>query len=71
MMVTKDEYVVVKTFGSEMDALVAKAHLESKGIKAVIIKDDVGGMQPNFQTTSGVSLAVSIQDKQKAKKLLG
>lgn len=70
MMVTKEEYVVVKTYGSEMDALVAKGHLESKGIKAVIVKDDVGGMQPNFQATSGVGLAVRAQDKQKAKKML-
>ncbi|MGB2868779.1 MAG: DUF2007 domain-containing protein [Bacteroidota bacterium] len=69
-MPTKDKLVVIKTFGSEIDARVAKSLLDSKGIDSIIEKDDVGGLQPNFQLTSGVNLIVREKDKQKAVRLL-
>jgi hypothetical protein len=69
-MPTKDKLTVIKTFSTEIDAQVAKAYLDSKGIDSIIEKDDVGGLNPNFQMTSGVSLIVREQDKKKAVKLL-
>ncbi len=69
-MPTKDRLVVIKTYVTEIDAQVAKAFLDSKGIDSIIEKDDVGGLNPNFQMTSGVSLIVREQDKTKAVKLL-
>ncbi len=37
------EQVVVGKFRNEIDAEIARAHLESAGIKASIMKGDVGG----------------------------
>src|SRR3990172_878777 len=61
---------VIRRFGTEIDAQVAKAYLDSKGIDSIIEKDDVGGLNPNFQMTSGVSLIVRQRDEKKAVKLL-
>lgn len=69
-MTKNDDLITIRTFSSDMDAQVAKAHLESEGIKSLIIKDDVGGMQPNFQVTSGVNLAVNRRDQKRAKDIL-
>ncbi len=69
-MPTKDKLVVIKTFDTEIDAQVAKAFLQSKGIDAIIDKDDVGGLYHNFQMTSGVYLIVRERDQKKAVKLL-
>lgn len=69
-MPTKDKLVVIKTYVTEIDAQVSKAFLDSKGIDSIIEKDDVGGLNPNFQMTSGVSLIVREQDRKKAVKLL-
>ncbi|HEY4492042.1 MAG TPA: hypothetical protein VJN65_06250 [Bacteroidota bacterium] len=69
-MPTKDKLIVIRRFGTEIDAQVAKAYLDSKGIDSIIEKDDVGGLNPNFQMTSGVSLIVRQRDEKKAVKLL-
>ncbi len=69
-MPKKDRLTIIKTFGTEIDAQVAKAFLDSKGIDSIIEKDDVGGLNPNFQMTSGVSLIVRENDKKKAVALL-
>ena len=69
-MPTKDKLVVVKRFNTEIDAQVAKAFLDAKGIDSIIEKDDVGGLYHNFQMTSGVSLIVREKDEKKAVKLL-
>ena len=69
-MSTKDQLVVVKRFNTEIDAQTAKAFLKSKGIDSIIEKDDVGGLNPNFQMTSGVSLIVREHDQKKAVKFL-
>src|SRR3972149_1290496 len=70
VMPTKDKLIVIRRFGTEIDAQVAKAYLDSKGIDSIIEKDDVGGLNPNFQMTSGVSLIVRQRDEKKAVKLL-
>lgn len=69
-MMKKDKLVAVRTFVTEIDAQVAKAFLESKGIDSIVEKDDMGGLQPSFQLTGGVSLVVRERDKKKAIELL-
>jgi hypothetical protein len=69
-MKAKNDLVTVKTFVTEIDAQVAKAFLESKGIKSIVEKDDMGGQQPSFQLTGGVSLVVRKRDRKKAIQLL-
>lgn len=38
--------VTIRSFSNEMDAEIARQHLESAGIEAFVRKDDYGGMQP-------------------------
>ena len=62
--------VSIRSFASEMDAEIARQHLESAGIQAFVRKDDQGGMQPWLQTAQGVFLQVHEKDKQKAEEVL-
>jgi hypothetical protein len=62
--------VVVSEYENEIDAEIAKGHLEASGIPASIIKDDGGGMLPSLQNTEGVQLVVDETQREKAKKIL-
>jgi hypothetical protein len=62
--------VSIKTFANEIDAEVAKQHLQSHGIDARVSKDDCGGMRPWLQERQGVSLQVFESDSTKATKIL-
>ena len=62
--------VIIRTFGSEMEAQVTKAFLQSRGIESFVMKDDLGGMQTSFQVTLGVKLAVHARDEKKATTIL-
>ncbi len=62
--------VVVGKFANEIDAELAKGHLEASGIEAAIIKDDGGSMFPSLQGTEGVRLLVSIEDEESARRIL-
>lgn len=65
-----ERLVVVQTFNTEIDAQIAKGHLQSVGIPSMIAKDDLDGMFPNFQLTEGVALLVREHDLQKAEQVL-
>jgi hypothetical protein len=62
--------VSIKTFDNEIDAKVAKQHLQSHGLDAMVSKDDCGGMRPWLQERHGVFLQVFEQDSSKANKIL-
>ena len=66
----KERQVVVGEYENEIDAEIAKGHLEVSGIAASIIKDDGGGMLPSLQNTKGVQLLVAETMEEKAKKIL-
>jgi hypothetical protein len=68
--VWKKKQVVVGEYESEIDAEIAKGHLEASGIPASITKDDGGGMLPSLQNTEGVQLVVAETQREKAKKIL-
>ena len=62
--------VVVGEYENEIDAQIAKGHLEASGIPASIIKNDGGGMLPSLQNTEGVQLIVDENHREKAEKIL-
>ena len=64
------EQVIVGEYENELDAEIAKGHLEASGIHASIIKDDGGGMLPSLQNADGVGLVVAKTEKDKAKRIL-
>ena len=61
---------VVKIFSKETDAELARAHLDSAGIEAFVLKDDCGGMEPMLQLTNGVRLVVRDGDLKEAVRIL-
>ena len=67
---TDQRQVVIERFENEVDAEIAKAHLEAEGIEASIIKDDAGGMLPSLQQSSGVRLLVANERAIQAKEIL-
>jgi hypothetical protein len=63
--------VVVGEYDNEIDAEIAKGHLEASGISASIIKDDGGGMFPSLQNVDGVKLLVAETLGEEARRILG
>jgi hypothetical protein len=66
----EEKQVVVGDYKNEIDAEIAKGHLEASGIEASIFKDDGGGMFPSLQGAEGVQLVVAENQFEKAKKVL-
>jgi Putative prokaryotic signal transducing protein len=66
----KHEQVVVGKFKNEVDAEIAKGHLESEGIEASIAKNDAGRMFPSLQYTEGVELSVDKSQEEKARIII-
>ena len=62
--------VVVAEFESELEAEIAKGHLEAAGIDVSLVKDDAGGMLPSLQQTEGVRLLVDEKKEDEARKIL-
>jgi hypothetical protein len=66
----ESDKIVVASFGSELEAELAKGHLEAAGIEASIVKDDGGGMFPSLQGTEGVQLLVARSNEGQARSVL-
>ncbi len=65
-----DEVVVLRTYDSEIDALMIQQVLHRAGVPAFVSKDDAGGMEPHLQRTMGVRLLVSRSELERAEKTL-
>jgi Putative prokaryotic signal transducing protein len=65
-----NETVVLKVFATEMDAVMARDVLQDAGVKAIVLKDDAGGMEPHLQRTNGVRLMVNDADAERAGQIL-
>ena len=65
-----DELIVLKTFSREIDARLAQQVLQESGIRSLVFKDDVGGMEPHLQLTAGIRLVVMGVDAECAHQLL-
>ncbi len=67
----KSKQIVIGKFQNEIDAEIAKGHLESEGIESYIWKDDSGGMLLSLNTIEGIKLVVAEEDAERAKEILG
>jgi hypothetical protein len=65
-----DDLVMVRVFDNEVEAEIARGELEAAGIRAVVLKDDAGGMYPFLQGASGVRLMVAPDDTDRAEDIL-
>jgi hypothetical protein len=66
-----ENLVVVQSFATEMEALIAKSALESAGIIASIRSDSAGGMRPHLGwSTGGFEVIVRPEDKAAAREIL-
>lgn len=61
--------VLVKTFNNEVSAILAQNYLQSAGIEAVVLKDDVGG-ELGVHLSLGVRLMVDQENVDAALDLL-
>jgi len=67
---TESEFVTIRTFGDEFEAMVAKSALEAAGIECVISADDCGGLRPALSFTQGIRLVVKVRDAARADEIL-
>jgi len=65
-----DDLVVARKFSSDIDAGFGKSILDAEGIQCTILKDDAGGMMPQFQMVEGVRLMVNESDLERAQAVL-
>lgn len=61
-----DDVVVIRTFGSEIEAQLAQAALAADGIPSIVLPDNAGGMLPMLQVLFPVRLAVRAEDAEAA-----
>ena len=66
----RSQLVTLRTFPNEIEADIARQHLESAGITAFVRKDDYGGFQPALQLVRGVLLQVLEKDAVEAEEVL-
>lgn len=65
-----EDVVVIKIFSDEMEATMAQQVLAESDVRAFILKDDAGGMEPHLQRTNGVRLVVSRADAARVSEIL-
>ena len=66
----RDEIVVLREFGTELDAQLAAAVLEANGIPARVAADTAGGALPSIAMLYPVRLLVRASDESIARELL-
>jgi Putative prokaryotic signal transducing protein len=63
--------VVIRAFGTEAEAAMAKSALEAAGIDVMIQADSAGGMRPHLAWSSGgYKLLVREEDAEEAREVL-
>lgn len=67
---SEEEVVVLRIFDSETHARMAQQVLHEASVKAVVCKDDVGGMEPHLRLTGGAHLVVNRTDAERAQQVL-
>jgi len=64
------DIIVLRTFSNEIEASMAQQALEDSGVKAFVMKDDAGGMEPHLQRSGGVRLLINEADAGQATEIL-
>lgn len=66
------DLVVVRTFGTMIDAELARSALDAADIESLIQADDCGGMRPHLLLVwQGARLLVRAEDAERAAVILG
>jgi hypothetical protein len=65
-----EQMISLAEYENEFEAEIARGHLKSAGIDAILSKDDAGGMLPSLLEAEGVSLLVRPEDIKRAKAIL-
>lgn len=65
-----EDWVVLTTYTSEIEANLAVDELEDAGIAACILNPTLGSNYPSLQLTLGIQVAVNGADLDEARKLL-
>jgi len=69
----ENDVVVIRTFGTELEANIAKAELDHAGIQSLLLSAGDGGeskTQPHLQLSHGIGLAVVVRDAEAAEAIL-
>ena len=66
----QEDVVVARTYSYRHEAEIGRSMLEANGVDAMIVADDLGGMQPALGADTRVKLCVKREDEDAAKKLL-
>lgn len=64
------EPVVIRTYQIEHEADLARAILEANGVRAVVLRDNAGGMLPMLQALFQIRLVVAAEDADVARQIL-
>jgi hypothetical protein len=67
---TRPTLVTIRTFASELEAMVAKSVLDAAGIACMISADDCGGLRPQLSMTQGIKLIVKSADVKRVEQFL-
>ena len=62
--------VVIRTFQVDHEAELARAVLESNGVRAAVLRDNAGGMLPMLQPLFQMRLVVAAEDAELARRIL-
>lgn len=65
-----DDIIVIRTYGTEVEAQLAQASLAADGIPSIVLSDNAGGMLPMLQVLFPVRLAVRREDVEAARETL-
>jgi Putative prokaryotic signal transducing protein len=68
--VTHPGLVVLRAFGDEMEANLAKSMLDSAGIESIFSRDNCGGLEPQLSLMQGIKLVVRKEDAEQAEAIL-
>ncbi|HUL43065.1 MAG TPA: DUF2007 domain-containing protein [Bacteroidota bacterium] len=68
--VLMENFVVVATYSSQLEAEIAQAALAEAEIESFLKFDDTGGMLPPLQLAAGVKLLVEKADEPDARTIL-
>jgi hypothetical protein len=65
-----DEVIVLRKYGSEVEATMAHLVLEAHNIPSAVMRDTAGGMIPSMALLYPVRLAVRREDADEARRIL-
>ena len=67
-----DDFVMIHSFGSQMEADFARSALQSAGVESLIQADSAGGQRPHLAlSTGGFKLLVREKDAGVSREILG